>query len=40
MTVYRPIKQGDIAALKVGRGYRFREEDVHAYLNERLTEAR
>ena len=39
MTVYRLIKEGDVPAFKVGRGYRLREEDVHSYLNERLTEA-
>jgi excisionase family DNA binding protein len=39
MTVYRLIRQGDMAALRVGRNYRLREEDVHSYLNERYTEA-
>jgi excisionase family DNA binding protein len=39
MTVYRMIKQGEMPALRVGRGYRLREEDVHSYLNERYTEA-
>ena len=39
MTVYRLIKGGDVAAFKVGRGYRLRQEDVHSYLNERLTQA-
>ena len=39
MTVYRLIRQGDIAALRVGRNYRLREEDVQSYLNERYTEA-
>ena len=39
MTVYRLIKQGDLPALRVGRGYRIREEDVHTYLNDRLNEA-
>ena len=39
MTVYRLIKQGDMPSLRVGRGYRLREEDVHSYLNERFTEA-
>ena len=38
MTVYRLIRQGDMAALRVGRNYRLREEDVHSYLNERYTE--
>jgi excisionase family DNA binding protein len=39
MTVYRLIRQGDLPALRVGRGYRIREEDVHRYLNDRLHEA-
>jgi excisionase family DNA binding protein len=39
MTVYRLIKQGELPALRVGRGYRIREEDVHRYLNDRLNEA-
>ena len=39
MTVYRLIRQGDLPALRVGRGYRIREEDVHTYLNDRFNEA-
>ena len=39
MTIYRMIRQGDMAALRVGRNYRLREEDVHSYLTERYTEA-
>ncbi|MBA3691658.1 MAG: helix-turn-helix domain-containing protein [Actinobacteria bacterium] len=39
MTVYRSIKQGEMAALRVGRNLRLREEDVHSYLRERYTEA-
>ncbi len=39
MTVYRLIKTGDMPALRVGRSYRLREEDVHTYLRERYTEA-
>ena len=39
MTVYRLIKQGDLPAVRVGRGYRMREEDIHRYLDERYTEA-
>ena len=38
MTVYRLIKQGDVPALKVGRSYRLREQDIHSYLTERYTE--
>ena len=39
MTVYRLIKQGDLPAVRIGRGYRIREEDVHRYLDSRYTEA-
>ena len=39
MTVYRLIKNGEMPALRVGRSYRLREEDVHTYLRERYTEA-
>ena len=39
MTVYRLIKHGEMAALRVGRNFRLREEDVHSYLRERYTEA-
>jgi excisionase family DNA binding protein len=39
MTVYRLIKEGDMAALRVGRSYRLREDDVDSYLSQRYTEA-
>ena len=39
MTVYRLINQGDIPAVRIGRGYRLREQDVHRYLDARYTEA-
>jgi len=39
MTVYRLIKSGEMPSLRVGKGYRFREEDVHDYLRGRYTEA-
>ncbi len=39
MTVYRLIHQGDLPAVRIGRGYRIREEDVHSYLDSRYTEA-
>jgi excisionase family DNA binding protein len=39
MTVYRLIKQGDLPAVRIGRGIRIREEDVHRYLDSRYTEA-
>ena len=39
MTVYRLIKSGDMAAVKVGHGYRLREEDVRKYLERRYMDA-
>ncbi|HSL12456.1 MAG TPA: helix-turn-helix domain-containing protein [Actinomycetota bacterium] len=39
MTVYRMIKDGDMPAVRVGRGYRLREDDVDTYLSDRYTEA-
>ncbi len=39
MTVYRLIDQRSLPAIRVGRGYRILEEDVHRYLQERYTEA-
>ncbi len=39
MTVYRLIKAGDLASVRVGKSYRIREEDVDAYLAKRYTEA-
>jgi excisionase family DNA binding protein len=35
MTVYRLIKGGDLAALRVGKNYRIRESDVDRYLSAR-----
>lgn len=35
MTVYRLIKAGHLAALRVGKNYRIRESDVDRYLAER-----
>lgn len=39
MTVYRLIKAGDLAAVRVGRSYRISEGDVDQYLASRYTEA-
>jgi excisionase family DNA binding protein len=39
MTVYRLIHEGDMAALRVGRSYRLREDDVNSYLSQRYTDA-
>ncbi len=35
MTVYRLIKSGQLAAVRVGKNYRIRETDVDEYLSER-----
>ena len=35
MTVYRLIKVGDLAAVRVGKNYRIRESDVDRYLSDR-----
>ncbi len=39
MTVYRLIKAGDLASVRVGKSYRLREADVDAYISKRYTEA-
>ncbi|NNE74173.1 MAG: helix-turn-helix domain-containing protein [Acidimicrobiales bacterium] len=39
MTVYRLIKAGDLAAVRVGKSYRITEDDVDAYIASRYTEA-
>ena len=39
MTVYRLIKAGDLGAVRVGKSYRIREDDVDRYLASRYTEA-
>jgi len=40
MTVYRMIKAGDLPAVRVGRSFRVREDDVAAYLGSRSTRRR
>lgn len=37
MTVYRLIKAGHLAALRVGKNYRIREDDVNRYLADRTV---
>jgi len=39
MTVYRLIQSGELPAVRVGKSYRLREEDVDSYLSKRYTEA-
>jgi excisionase family DNA binding protein len=37
MTVYRLIKSGHLAAIRVGKNYRIRESDVNLYLSDRAV---
>ena len=37
MTVYRLIKAGDLPAVRVGKSYRVREDDVDRYLASRYN---
>jgi excisionase family DNA binding protein len=39
MTVYRLVQAGTIPALRVGRSYRIRQEDMDRYLAEQYTQA-
>jgi excisionase family DNA binding protein len=39
MTVYRLIRAGDLAAVRVGRSFRVRDVDVDTYLQSRYTQA-
>lgn len=39
MTVYRLVQSGALPAVRVGRSYRIREDDVDRYLAVRYTEA-
>jgi excisionase family DNA binding protein len=39
MTVYRLIKAGELRAVRVGRGYRLKEDDVRRYLEQRYMDA-
>ena len=39
MTVYRLIKAGDLASVRVGKSYRVREDDVDRYLSSRYNQA-
>jgi excisionase family DNA binding protein len=38
MTVYRLIKGGELAAIRVGKNYRIRESDVDDYLSGRSVQ--
>lgn len=39
MTVYRLVQSGQLPAVRVGRSYRIRADDVDRYLGERFTQA-
>jgi excisionase family DNA binding protein len=39
MTIYRLIKEGEMPAVRVGKSYRLREDDIDAYLAKQYTEA-
>ena len=39
MTVYRLVKAGELPAIRVGRGYRIREQDLLHYLETRYMDA-
>ena len=39
MTVYRLIKAGDLAAVRVGKSYRLTEDEVDRYLAQGFTQA-
>jgi excisionase family DNA binding protein len=38
MTVYRLINGGDLPAVRVGKSFRLREDDVNRYLADRYTQ--
>ncbi len=37
MTVYRLIRRGHLKAIRVGRNYRVREDDLNEYLEEQAV---
>ena len=38
MTIYRLIKSGQLAAIRVGKNYRIRESDVDVFLSDRSVQ--
>ena len=38
MTVYRLIRNGELPAVRVGRSYRVREEDLQSYLQAQVVD--
>ncbi len=39
MTVYRLINAGELPAVRIGRSFRLRAEDLDRYLSDRFTKA-
>ena len=39
MTVYRRINAGELPAVRIGRSFRVRQQDLDRYLLERVTRA-
>jgi len=39
MTVYRLIKAGDLPAVRIGKSFRLREDDVDAFIANQYTQA-
>ena len=39
MTVYRLINKGELPAVRIGKSFRLREDDVDTYIAERYTQA-
>jgi excisionase family DNA binding protein len=39
MTVYRLVQSGQLPAVRIGRSYRIRSDDVDRYLGVRFTQA-
>lgn len=39
MTVYRLINAGELPAVRIGKSFRLRQDDVDRYLAERYTQA-
>ncbi len=39
MTVYRLINAGELPAVRIGKSFRLRADDVNRYLAERYTQA-
>ena len=39
MTVYRLVNAGELPALRIGKSYRLRADDIDQYLADRFTQA-